>query len=600
MRGRCEKFTSTQYGRNPMWKESLILPYLKGLKSKAMHAEERFDGVWEEEEVVITLFDMVPLPQQQQQQRLPRSLFGNTDANVNYERRYLGRAVVPLSAAIHGRVECFLRVETPEINMDYTYQQHHQSNHRIGGVRGGSGRVRSAREARDDINGSGGSGGLGGGDWMSGGMVGAAIGGLFSGGPNQSRGLMKDSDSEDEDEESSEAFLNIPPSDCREKNMKKRATQRMMLRLSLVLDPPPANYTQHNTVADIALRRNDFEADNADNDNDDEVSDTVWGEELDVAGTAKRAETHALFGASKNQHALLSFSKFSKFNHSTLADMQHQVHSYACFWLKNVRKLVSTQDHPLNRIFLCYAKQLDGKEVIVTQYLRSEGICPPKQRHFPPKRDENDKEDFDNSLRTNRRMKRRAQRAKQNRGGGGGADNDDNDNDEEEKKGTEGDDVDDLSKNEIATKSQVCRFVSLLPIIKSTWTMKQLSLWCSCSEFLEMGVGGGAEHATLLWHYLIYIQTKKLAAEAASLSSSLHATSHKKVVKWDYYLLFARNVLGEPSWSVIGLEPIISAGHYADFLDGTRIRRGVIYDPYNGEALNISDHRVNISDIGYL
>jgi hypothetical protein len=103
-----------------------------------------------------------------------------------------------------------------------------------------------------------------------------------------------------------------------------------------------------------------------------------------------------------------------------------------------------------------------------------------------------------------------------------------------------------------------------------------------------------------LWHYLIYIQTKKLAAEAASLSSSLHATSHKKVVKWDYYLLFARNVLGEPSWSVIGLEPIISAGHYADFLDGTRIRRGVIYDPYNGEALNISDHRVNISDIGYL
>ena len=53
---------------------------------------------------------------------------------------------------------------------------------------------------------------------------------------------------------------------------------------------------------------------------------------------------------------------------------------------------------------------------------------------------------------------------------------------------------------------EAARFVSLIPFLDDYASFRDLDLWCTSGQFLEVLAGDWEEHAILLWHYLTWLQ----------------------------------------------------------------------------------------------
>ena len=573
-------------GRAPHWRETLVLDLNLpgdssnrdglgsgggggGMGAGGAVVDPAAGVLGDGRELVLSLFDEVL--ERDPNGGLGGRLQGHSQHRWRAERRFLGSVRVPLaSLAATGRLEGTLKLETPDVNLGYNRSDATKPRN---GRRGAAQRQQQGYydQLGDAAAGLGaafgfsaggfGSGALGGGSGTNDGSsngngnspAGASgntsgdFGSGGGGGSNSSGGGL-------------DAPLLASPAENTPAALRKRADAATYLRVAIVLDPPPTAAAQAAATATIA---------------------------------SKSQQSHGGGGGEGD-------SDYRSSSNETAALAAH-----ARSWLDNLHFEKSERAHvpsamPPDRRWEVLAPNLEGDLVFVCRFLRPGGLAPPPSRAFPRSPSITGSgsgnssgfadDSFDES-RVGATMGRSRRSRRSARASLAAADQL---NASATLAGVSGSDVENStavgSGQDVCTVAAAARFVALLPFLEDYLGFRDLDLWCTCGQFLEVLAGDWEEHALLLWHYLVYLQEKGALDEPRTANndqpSSTGGGGSSSRKRWTFYLVIGRAVPSGDAQYVLQLDQVTGDA--------------VIWDARSGEAFDASDTRLPLVDITVL
>ena len=574
-------------GRAPHWRETLVLDLNLpgdtanrdglgsgggggGMGAGGAVADPAAAVLGDGRELVLSLFDEVL--ELDPNGGLGGRLQGHTQHRWRIERRFLGSVRVPLaSLAATGRLEGCLKLETPDVNLGYdrsdttkprngrrgAAQRQQQGYYdQLGDAAAGLGAAFgfSAGGFGSGALGGGGGGGSGDGNGGKGSSPTGALGSSGDFGNSGGGGGEGGSGGGGLD-----ASLLASPAENNAAALRKRADAATYLRVAIVLDPPPTAAAQAAATATLASK----------------------GHQQPQGGSGEGDGSD--YSSSSNETAALA--------------------AHARSWLESLHFEKAERAHvpsamPHDRRWEVLAPNLEGDLVFICRFLRPGGLAPPPARAFPrsPSMSGGSSsgvvEDSFDEIRVDATMGRSRRSRRSARASLAAADQL---NASATLAGVSGSDAENSSAagssaQDVCTVAAAARFVALVPFLEDYLGFRDLDLWCTCGQFLEVLAGDWEEHALLLWHYLVYLQDKGALDEPRSANNDQPSTagtgSSSTRKRWTFYLVIGRAVPCGDAQYVLQLDQMTG--------------EAILWDARSGEAFDASDTRLPLVDITVL